>query len=118
HHTEFFANQSVLPTFNSDAIHVNMHRIPDIANESLLVNWCDDFFIGRPIVPEDWFRNGKPVVYTETGRVRGGLREWEDMIKARSGNAWLAKIYHTKGLIDQRYPQEAVKGRLNYVKHA
>ena len=62
-HHQYFLDKSVLPTFNSDAIHVNIHRVPGLGDH--FINWCDDFFLGAPVEPTDWFRDGKPVVYFE-----------------------------------------------------
>jgi hypothetical protein len=62
-HADFFHNvdKGFLPTFNSDAIHVNIHRIPGLGDH--FINWCDDFFLGAPVQPSDWFTpNGDPVV--------------------------------------------------------
>ncbi len=37
-HSQFFKNTSALPTFNSDAIHVNMHLIPELSSYDYIVN--------------------------------------------------------------------------------
>jgi hypothetical protein len=118
HNTYFSdASDNVLPTFNSDAIHVNIHRVPGL--NDAFINWCDDFFLGAPVEPSDWFRDGKPVVYFERGVVRGGTSTYED-IKHRRGNKWAAKIHRTKGLIEDRFPEEAAapSAVLHFVKHA
>lgn len=48
-----------LPTFNSNAIEMNFHRIEGLSEQFLLFN--DDFILLRPMEETDWFRNGKPV---------------------------------------------------------
>jgi len=48
-----------LPLFNSCAIEMHLHRIPDIAEH--FVEFNDDMFIGRPIAPRDVFPGGSPV---------------------------------------------------------
>lgn len=47
-----------LPTFNSNAIELNIHRIPGLGEQFVLFN--DDMFLGRPVEPEDFFQGGKP----------------------------------------------------------
>lgn len=70
-HKEIFNDRRALPTFNSDAIQMHMHRIPGLG--PVIVNWCDDYFLGRDIVPQDWIRNdGATVVYQEPTPIFGG----------------------------------------------
>ena len=116
-HPSYFQDTSVLPTFNSDAIHVNIHRVPGLGER--FINWCDDFFLGAPVEPSDWFRDGKPVVYFEKGVVHGGMPRYEEL-KAKRGNKWAAKIHHTKGLVEERFPDVAALPDkvLHFVKHA
>jgi hypothetical protein len=46
-HDRLFADPSALPTFNSNAIEANLHRIPDLGPRFLYFN--DDVFLGREI---------------------------------------------------------------------
>lgn len=46
------------PTFNSNVIELNIHRIEGLAEQFVLFN--DDTFLGRPASPEQFFRNGLP----------------------------------------------------------
>ena len=63
-HQEIFPNKSDLPTFNSQAIEANLHRIPNLSEKFIYFN--DDFFLGRCVVPEDFFsRSGKIRLYTK-----------------------------------------------------
>lgn len=57
-HSDYIPDQ-YLPTFNSNTIELNFHRIPNLAEHFVLFN--DDTFVNRPSVPEDFFRNGLPV---------------------------------------------------------
>lgn len=116
HHT-YFKDKSVLPTFSSDAIHVNIHRIPPVQDSDILINWCDDFFLGRPVEPEDWVRDGKPVIYFEPNPVREGKAGFE-RLKQQGGNKWLAKIFHTRAVIEERFPEKAPNVKMHFVKHA
>lgn len=52
-----------LPTFNSNAIELNIHRIADLAEHFALFN--DDMFLLQPISPSYFFNNGNPVLTTD-----------------------------------------------------
>ena len=47
-----------LPTFNSGAIEINLHKIEDLNEHFIYLN--DDFFPIRPLQPMDFFVNGLP----------------------------------------------------------
>lgn len=53
-HREIWPDTTQLPNFNSHAIEANLHRIPGLAEHFLYLN--DDFFFGRPVSPELFFR--------------------------------------------------------------
>ncbi len=57
-HEEIFEDISHLPTFNSRAIEVNLHRIPGLAEQFVYFN--DDMFLLQPTSPTRFFKNGKP----------------------------------------------------------
>jgi hypothetical protein len=64
-HEEIFPDQSHLPTFNSRAIEMHLHRIPDLAPQFLYFN--DDVFLGRSLAREDMLLpNGRQVFYVES----------------------------------------------------
>lgn len=48
-----------LPTFSSHPIELNMHRIEGLSEHFVYFN--DDMFLLRPVKPELFFRDGKPV---------------------------------------------------------
>jgi len=50
-----------LPTFSANTIEMNIHRIPDLAENFVLFN--DDTFLLRSMEKEDFFRNGLPCTY-------------------------------------------------------
>lgn len=58
-HEEFMPAEA-LPTFNSAAIEMFLHRIPGLAEEFIYFN--DDFFPLAPCQPEEFFREGKLAV--------------------------------------------------------
>lgn len=56
-HTEII-DEKYLPTFNSSAIELNIHKIENLSNHFIYFN--DDIFIINKIYPEDFFINGTP----------------------------------------------------------
>lgn len=62
---------AVLPTFSSHAIEARLHHVPGLSDHFLYFN--DDFFLGRPTTPEDFFfSNGIAKSFTEEyGAVNG-----------------------------------------------
>lgn len=57
-HSDFIPAK-YLPTFNSNPIELNLHRIPGLNEHFIYFN--DDIFLARPCAPTDFFINGKPV---------------------------------------------------------
>lgn len=62
-HEQIFEHSSYLPTFNSNAIEMNLHRIPGLSRKFLYLN--DDVFFGRPCEPQDFLRESGDVTYFE-----------------------------------------------------
>ena len=56
---EDFIPKEYLPTFNSNAIELNMHRIKNLSNHFVYFN--DDMFLIKNTEPTDFFKNGSPV---------------------------------------------------------
>ena len=52
-----------LPTFNANTIEMNFQRIEELADRFVLFN--DDVFLLRPVAPEFFFKEGKPVLKTD-----------------------------------------------------
>ena len=52
-----------LPTFQSNTIELNLHRIADLSEQFVLFN--DDVFLLRPVDPEFFFRKGLPIIPCE-----------------------------------------------------
>lgn len=55
---EDYLKPEYLPTFNSNAIELSMHRIKDLSEHFVYFN--DDTFIIKPVDVEDFFENGLP----------------------------------------------------------
>jgi hypothetical protein len=51
-HSQIFPNRADLPTFSSNAIETNLHRIPGLAPRWIYFN--DDIFLVQPVFPSDW----------------------------------------------------------------
>jgi hypothetical protein len=64
-HKEIFLNQHDLPTFNSQALECNLHRIANLSEHFIYFN--DDVLLGRPVTPFDFFTlDGKVKVLFES----------------------------------------------------
>lgn len=50
--------EEYLPTFNSNTIELNLHRIEGLSEHFVYFN--DDTFLNAPVLPEDFFQNGLP----------------------------------------------------------
>ncbi|MCU1571364.1 MAG: sugar phosphotransferase [Naasia sp.] len=69
---EFFADPSVLPTHNSQAVESQLHHIPGLSEYFLYSN--DDMFFGRAVGPEMFFSPGGLTKFIEAS-TRIGLGE-------------------------------------------
>ena len=58
-HSDFIPSQ-YLPTFNSNTIELNLHRIKTLSEHFVLFN--DDMLLLRPITPSFFFRDDNPVL--------------------------------------------------------
>lgn len=58
---EDYMPKDVLPTFSSHALEVNLHRIPDLAENFVYFN--DDMFILRPMPETAFFKDNFPCTY-------------------------------------------------------
>lgn len=56
-HRDFIPHK-YLPTYNSNAIELNLHRIPELSEHFVLFN--DDMFLIKPVNERDFFVDGKP----------------------------------------------------------
>lgn len=59
-HQEIFPHKEDLPTFNSQSIESNLHRIPNLTEKFIYLN--DDVFFTKELTKEDFF--------TDTGHIR------------------------------------------------
>lgn len=77
-HREIFEDTSALPTFNSHAIELNLHRIPGLSPVFLYFN--DDLFLGRLARPEDFLSDGgvQNIFFTDWDIPRGKTDQAHD----------------------------------------
>ena len=79
-HEEFIPHE-YLPTFNSNVIELNLHRIKSLSDKFVLLN--DDIFFLKPTTPKDFFINGKPAdVYAEYTQLATSYNDVHYMMKA------------------------------------
>lgn len=57
---EQFIDKKYLPTFNSNSIELNIHKVNNLTENFVYFN--DDIFLGKPVTQNDFFRNGLPCV--------------------------------------------------------
>lgn len=69
---KFFADPSVLPTHNSQAVESQLHNIPGLSEHFLYSN--DDMFFGRAVTPDMFFSPGGATKFIEA-TTRIGLGE-------------------------------------------
>ncbi|MFJ8628049.1 stealth family protein [Kitasatospora sp. NPDC093550] len=78
-HRELFAGTDAGPVFNSHAIESRLHLVPGLAEHFLYVN--DDVFLGRPLVPEDFFLgNGLPRCFPDSRIIPPGEAQADDSV--------------------------------------
>lgn len=58
-HSDYIPSK-YLPTFNSNTIELNYHRIDDLAERFVLFN--DDIFLLQPVKPDFFFKDGDPIL--------------------------------------------------------
>lgn len=65
-HTDYIPEE-YLPTFNSNVIELNLHRIPGLAEH--FVNFNDDMFLIKQTEPKDFFIDGLPCDWASIGPI-------------------------------------------------
>ena len=89
-HEEIFPSSAQLPTFNSPAIEMQLHRIPTLSSRFLYFN--DDFFLGAPLSPGELLpESGVQCVLTDEPPSRA-------IVRGRS--MFERRIKHTLSLIE------------------
>ena len=101
-HRDFIPSR-YLPTFNSHAIEMNIHRIPELSEHFVYFN--DDMFLLRPVKPEDFFRKGLPCTCgsEKPMELRGNPGAWihaavNDLFANRPNGFQLFKLSFARGV--------------------
>jgi hypothetical protein len=96
-HAEVFPEPRCLPTFNSHAIEMCLHRIPGLSRRFLYFN--DDFFLGRDVHPADFFTpDGGQMVFLDEFPLPGDPRQ---------GSARERACAYTQNLLTERWGSPA-----------
>ncbi|WP_105125469.1 Stealth CR1 domain-containing protein [Streptococcus suis] len=72
-HSDYIPSK-YLPTFNSNVIELNIHRIPELSENFVLFN--DDMFINSTVNPDDFFKSNVPIdvgIFSPQVPKRGGI---------------------------------------------
>jgi len=77
-HAEIFEDSGALPTFNSHAIELNLHRIPGLGPAFLYFN--DDFLLGQPVCADDFVSADgvQSIFFTDWNIPRGKTEQAHD----------------------------------------
>ena len=97
-HEAIFPHEDHLPSFSSCAIETHIDRIPGLSERFVYFN--DDYFLGRPVRPSDFF--------DAVGRPRVSL-DWVclDGTASASGPTYLASLKTANALLEGRFgPQD------------
>lgn len=99
-HKEFIPSE-YLPTFNSNVIELNLHRIKELSEKFILLN--DDFFLLKETKPTDFFIDEKPTdVYIEYTQLATSYNDVHFMMKANI-LALINKHFNKKDCIEKNY---------------
>lgn len=96
-------NHKYLPTFNSCAIEMNLHKIKGLNEKFVYFN--DDILILKKVTPEDFFHNGLPRdIFCEDALISNGkddnfsniLTNCSGILNKKFNKRWLLKNYFFK----------------------
>lgn len=108
-HAEIFPDPiRDLPTFNSHAIELHLHRIHDLSEHYLYFN--DDMFLGAAVHPNDFFSTGGLPRYRFTGVCPRPPRKQE---MSQHAHAWITNGH----ILDQLFPNKAKNQVRPYPAH-
>ena len=84
-----FIDKKYLPTFNSSAIEINLHKIKGLGEYFVYFN--DDIILTKPVKPEDFFQGGKPLISAAGYPIRN--YSWR--------NVWHHNLFSIMGMVSQ-----------------
>ena len=135
-HTEIAPPGTALPTFNSQAIEANLHRIDGLSENFLYFN--DDVFLSSPVSPELFFSpNGIASMYLSRAKVANGApvlgepasdsagKNARAIVDEVCGRRVARKLFHTpfplrrsvSFEIENRWPDVVQKTRQSSFRH-
>lgn len=94
--------EKYLPTFNSCTIEMFLKNIPGLSEEFIYAN--DDMYIINPCEPEDFFKDGKPLIHLNQGQL------------SLAGNQFKKVVSKQYNIVKQLYPSELKPHYGNYFK--
>lgn len=108
-HEDIFENKDLLPTFSTRAIEPNLVRIPNLSEQFIYFN--DDFFLGAPVTPEDFFNSeGEELIYLTpfsapppVGNHHVVVNETEIIDISGEICPWVMMMQYTNMLFNSRY---------------
>lgn len=98
-HRDIFPEDVVLPVFSTRPIEFCVHRVPGLAEHFVYCN--DDFMLGRPVTPGDFFLpDGRPLLWV----VKRGRNHMEKVL-SRLGDAasHASAVARAHAIIQERY---------------
>ena len=98
-HEMLFPERTHLPTFNSHAIEVHLHRVPGLSRRFLYLN--DDIFFGGPVSPADFLTaDGVQKIYLEC---------WDLPVDLYAGPAHDRAFAYTQVLLNRVVPPRGLR---------
>lgn len=88
-----------LPVFNSHAIEAHLHRIPGLADHFLY--FCDDMFLGAPVVREDFFPAWNRSVHIPGGVLPRHDRQFNGTAEQQPG--WFTARCNNSRVLDKEF---------------
>jgi stealth protein CR2/Stealth-like protein len=118
-HDMIFLDKSQLPTFNSNAIELQLHRIPNLSQQFLYFN--DDVFLGRAISRGDFITtSGGQYIYVQPTPLHRNLDEGlvHDRAYAHTQRI-VERLWHQRGarLLPAHVPQLYDRDLLAHLEH-
>lgn len=136
-HAEYIPAEH-LPTFHSNTIELNLHRIPDLSEKFVLFN--DDILLLQPVTEEFFFKGDLPVIACDLGIPRwlgcsntsrialnnSGILKWNlDVEKLIWTNIWkftdvraLGFVRAAKNIISFAVNRTLIQGTFGHLAHS
>ena len=111
-HTDYIP-EAYLPTYNSNVIEMNIHRIPELSEQFVLFN--DDIFLTNNVKPEDFFVNGLPCEAALLGQLSAVAPEHRDFPGMLMNNMSIVNKYFSKKEVLRKHWRKFYS--LKYGKH-